>query len=130
MTLTKPPRVRNGLYPLDSVDKLEEATMPKVESWMSKKNSTCTMENASIRREWYVETFGQPIHELTPNRSDLSVPEREDYIKAVLCLQSKPAKVPKSIAPGAKSRFDDFVAFHMWVWELWLAQPISPWVHG
>ncbi|KAB5562845.1 hypothetical protein GE09DRAFT_1109963 [Coniochaeta sp. 2T2.1] len=70
--------------------------MPKVEAWMSKKNSTCTLENATIRRE-----------------CDLSVPEREEYIKAVLCLQSKPPKVPKSVAPGAKSRFDDFVAFHM-----------------
>jgi hypothetical protein len=49
----------------------------------------------------------------TLDRSDLSVPEREEYIKAVLCLQSKPPKVPKATAPGAKSRFDDFVAFHM-----------------
>lgn len=49
----------------------------------------------------------------TESRSDLSIPEREDYIKAVLCLQSKPPKVPKATAPGAKSRFDDFVAFHM-----------------
>lgn len=49
----------------------------------------------------------------TTHRSDLSIPEREDYIKAVLCLQSKPAKDPKDTAPGANSRFDDFVAFHM-----------------
>ena len=45
-------------------------------------------------------------------RSDLSVAEREEYIKAVLCLQSKPAKAPKDKVPGAKSRYDDFVATH------------------
>lgn len=45
-------------------------------------------------------------------RSDLSVPEREEYIKAVLCLQSKPARAPKDQVPGALSRYDDFVATH------------------
>lgn len=89
--------IRNGQYPLDVVDKLHESTIPKVEAWMAKKKGNCTLENAAIRREW----------------SDLSVAEREDYIRAVLCLQSKPAKAPKDKVPGAKSRFDDFVATHM-----------------
>ncbi len=60
----------------------------------------------------YVDVIHGSV-QLTPNRSDLTVAERQDYIKAVLCLQSKPPKVSKAIAPGAKSRFDDFVAFHM-----------------
>jgi tyrosinase len=52
-------RVRNGYYPLDVVDKLEDATMPKVEAWMAKKmaagmNNNCTLENAKVRREWSV----------------------------------------------------------------------------
>ena len=50
---------------------------------------------------------------LTTNRSDLSAEERKEYISAVLCLQSKPAKAPKDKVPGALSRFDDFVATHM-----------------
>jgi hypothetical protein len=50
---------------------------------------------------------------LTSTRSDLSVDERKEYIRAVLCLQSKPAKAPKDKVPGARSRFDDFVATHM-----------------
>ncbi|KAG7287554.1 hypothetical protein NEMBOFW57_007066 [Staphylotrichum longicolle] len=42
---------RNGFYPLDVVDKLEEATMTKVEAYMAKKiaagkNNGCTLENA------------------------------------------------------------------------------------
>lgn len=48
-------RARNGLYPLDVVDKLEESTMPKVKEWMTRKtNTTCTLENAAVRREWCV----------------------------------------------------------------------------
>ena len=90
--------------------------MPKVQDWMKRKtNTTCTLENAAIRREWYVACRASSLILVahTQSRSDLSVPEREEYIKAVLCLQSKPPKVPKATAPGAKSRFDDFVAFHM-----------------
>jgi tyrosinase len=54
-----PARQRNGFYPLDVVDKLEEATMPKVEEYMAKKiaagkNNGCTLETAGVRREWYV----------------------------------------------------------------------------
>lgn len=113
--------------------------MPKVEAWMAKKAGTtnCTLENAAIRREWCVvhltslrdaslldrrvirETSAGDNGRLRvgadtiSNRSDLSVPEREEYIKAVLCLQSKPAKAPKAQVPGAVSRYDDFVASHM-----------------
>ena len=52
-------RQRNGFYPLDSVDKLEEATMTKVDEYMTKKidagkNNGCTLEKAGVRREWYV----------------------------------------------------------------------------
>lgn len=46
-------------------------------------------------------------------RGALSNAEKKEYISAVKCLQSKPAKYPASVAPGAKSRFDDFVATHI-----------------
>ncbi len=50
-------RQRNGFYPLDVVDKLEEATMTKVDAYMAKKiaagkNNGCTLETAGVRREW------------------------------------------------------------------------------
>ncbi len=53
------PRQRNGFYPLDDVDKLEETTMSKVEAYMKNKtaagkNNGCTLEKAGVRREWYV----------------------------------------------------------------------------
>lgn len=50
---------RNPVYPLDVVDKLEEATMPKIDEYMTKKiaadkNNKCTLETAAVRREWLV----------------------------------------------------------------------------
>ena len=38
--------------------------------------------------------------------------EKTAYINAVLCLQSKPS-LTGSFVPGAKSRYDDFVAIHI-----------------
>jgi tyrosinase len=51
--------IRNPAYPLDIVDKLEESIMPNVESWMVKRagqSNNCTLENAAVRREWYVKS--------------------------------------------------------------------------
>ncbi|KAH7043925.1 putative tyrosinase [Macrophomina phaseolina] len=62
-----------------------------------KRSRTCTLKNLSIRREW----------------GTLSRDERLSYIKAVQCLQNLPARTPASLVPGAKSRYDDFVATHI-----------------
>jgi len=43
----------------------------------------------------------------------LSNTERKAYTDAVRCLQSKQAKTPASLVPGAKSRFDDWIATHI-----------------
>ena len=43
----------------------------------------------------------------------MSRDERLEYIAAVKCLQRLPARTPSSLAPGAKSRFDDFVVTHI-----------------
>ncbi|KAI1813017.1 hypothetical protein GGS20DRAFT_586881 [Poronia punctata] len=94
--------VRNPAYPLDVVDKLEEATMPLVEEYMDKKissgkNNKCTLETAKVRREW----------------SDMSEVQRQEYVAAVKCLMKLPPTVDKERFPGALSRYDDFVAYHM-----------------
>ncbi|KAK8004253.1 hypothetical protein PG989_003972 [Apiospora arundinis] len=57
----------------------------------------CSVANARIRREW----------------STLSKPERKEYIKAVQCLRSLPSKSDPEFAPGARTRYDDFVAVHI-----------------
>lgn len=46
-------------------------------------------------------------------RGSLSGQQRIAFTDAVTCLQSKPSKIPAGVAPGAKSRFDDFIATHI-----------------
>ncbi|KAE9363228.1 Di-copper centre-containing protein [Stipitochalara longipes BDJ] len=91
-------RRTDGPYPLDVVDKLEEASLSNFEAYLAKhpSKSNCTLETAVKRMEW----------------SDLPEAQRKEYTKAVLCLQSKPPISPRSTYPGALSRFDDFVATH------------------
>ncbi|KAK7510560.1 hypothetical protein IWZ03DRAFT_337284 [Phyllosticta citriasiana] len=57
----------------------------------------CTPEKLVVRKEW----------------GALSPEQRIDYTNAVLCLQSKKAKTPSDLVPGAKSRFDDFISTHI-----------------
>lgn len=48
-----------------------------------------------------------------PDRGDLSDGEKKAYITAVQCLTSAPSKLDPTKYPGAKTRFDDFVAVHI-----------------
>lgn len=57
----------------------------------------CTKETLLVRRNWRA----------------FSDREKRDYIKSVRCLQKKPARTPATLAPGAKTRYDDFVATHI-----------------
>ncbi|KAL4868007.1 hypothetical protein BDV12DRAFT_109134 [Aspergillus spectabilis] len=59
--------------------------------------SQCTPLNAAVRREW----------------GTLSKRERKEYIDAVQCLIDSPSKIDPEFAPGARTRFDDFVAVHI-----------------
>lgn len=43
----------------------------------------------------------------------MSVEDRLEYIRAVYCLMKLPSKAPKDEFPGALTRFDDFIAYHM-----------------
>ncbi|KLU86915.1 hypothetical protein MAPG_05922 [Magnaporthiopsis poae ATCC 64411] len=58
---------------------------------------TCDASNVAIRKEY----------------GDLTKEERADYVRAVKCLMEKPAKTPRTIAPGARSRYDDFTVTHI-----------------
>ncbi|KAG9253100.1 uncharacterized protein F5Z01DRAFT_174294 [Emericellopsis atlantica] len=57
----------------------------------------CTVSKAAVRRDW----------------KTLSDGEKKDYISAVLCLREKPSKADPAFAPGARTRYDDFVAVHI-----------------
>ncbi|KAK0610588.1 hypothetical protein B0T17DRAFT_500427 [Bombardia bombarda] len=114
-----------GPYPQDAVDKLAEATLPKLKEYLAKNpQGSCTLENSVRRKEW----------------SDLSATQRQEYTAAVLCLMEKPA-LTSSQAPGAKSRFDDYVTIHIlqtprnhgsyWNWDRYAKDPInSPLFNG
>lgn len=43
----------------------------------------------------------------------MSDEEKLDYIQAVSCMMSKPSITPAEVVPGARSRYDDFVATHV-----------------
>ncbi|KAF9639980.1 Tyrosinase [Lasiodiplodia theobromae] len=60
-------------------------------------NSTCTPDKLSVRKWW----------------GDLTADERIEYTNAVLCLQKKAPNTPAELAPGAKTRYDDWVAAHI-----------------
>lgn len=57
----------------------------------------CTKETLRVRRNW----------------RSFSTPEKKAYIGSILCLQQKPARTPSHLAPGARTRYDDFVATHI-----------------
>ena len=39
--------------------------------------------------------------------------QRLDFINATLCLMNAPSKAPKDQFPGARTRYDDFMAYHL-----------------
>ncbi|KAH7025103.1 uncharacterized protein B0I36DRAFT_332532 [Microdochium trichocladiopsis] len=61
------------------------------------KRGSCHLGNAYVRKDW----------------KWLSDQDKTAYINAVLCLQKKPSKADPSFAPGARTRYDDFVAVHL-----------------
>ncbi|KAF2752065.1 Di-copper centre-containing protein [Sporormia fimetaria CBS 119925] len=85
---------------LDQLDQLAAFAQQEVEQELeaaSKKRGSCNIFNVAVRREWGL----------------LTKAERKAYTDAVLCLQAKPAKWPSTLVPGAKSRFDDWIATHI-----------------
>ncbi|EJT80830.1 hypothetical protein GGTG_00824 [Gaeumannomyces tritici R3-111a-1] len=59
--------------------------------------SGCSHRNTIVRKDWEA----------------LTKDERRDYTRAVKCLMSKPSQADPAFAPGARTRYDDFVAVHI-----------------
>ncbi|KAH6911013.1 hypothetical protein BKA70DRAFT_1146360 [Coprinopsis sp. MPI-PUGE-AT-0042] len=59
--------------------------------------SKCSIGRASVRKDWYY----------------MSKKERKDYISAVQCITKLPPHSDPNEVPGAKTRYDDFVAQHI-----------------
>ncbi|CAH0043243.1 unnamed protein product [Clonostachys rhizophaga] len=77
-----------------AIDALQEAAD---DTQTTKRANGCSLSNASVRRDWKY----------------LSSNEKKDYINAVLCLTKQPSKADPAFAPGARTRYDDFVAVHI-----------------
>ncbi|CZT48785.1 related to monophenol monooxygenase (tyrosinase) [Rhynchosporium secalis] len=82
---------------LDAVDGLAAKGLINLEKYQKQVKSKCTVKNAVKRQEW----------------NDLKSSDKKKYIAAVLCLQKKPSKSARGVAPGARSRYDDFVLVHV-----------------
>lgn len=99
-----PPTVASTSIPvaesqLDTLASLAYDTSLEIvenESNVEKRNG-CSLSNMRIRRDW--RTF--------------SSTQKKSYIDSILCLQKLPSLTPSDQAPGARSRYDDFVATHI-----------------
>lgn len=63
----------------------------------SGQHEKCTQQTIRVRRDWRAFTRK----------------EKKAYINSVLCLRELPSITPPDLAPGAKSRYDDFVVTHI-----------------
>ncbi|KAI4948928.1 hypothetical protein J4E91_005390 [Alternaria rosae] len=61
------------------------------------KRGSCSIFNASVRKDWAI----------------MSAKERKAYISAVQCMFDAPSQSDPALVPGAKTRYDDFVAQHI-----------------
>ncbi|EED15869.1 tyrosinase, putative [Talaromyces stipitatus ATCC 10500] len=75
----------------------KNVTTGNLDNGVTSKRGGCNLSNLKIRREW----------------STFSTAQKEAYINAVLCLQSKPSRTPSDLVSGARTRYDDFVATHI-----------------
>ncbi|KAK4237182.1 putative tyrosinase [Achaetomium macrosporum] len=85
--------------PTKDTDRLAAQALSNLTRYQKSSNpyGACTVAKAARRKEW----------------GSLSTAERKDYIRAVQCLMRKPSKYDPKAAPGAKTRYDDFVAVHI-----------------
>ncbi|KAF2124904.1 Di-copper centre-containing protein [Dothidotthia symphoricarpi CBS 119687] len=85
----------------DQLEQLSDFAQGQVNASLSEgaksKRGGCNLSNVAIRREW----------------GSLSKADRKSYTNAVLCLQKKKANTPSALMPGAKTRYDDWVATHI-----------------
>ncbi|KAE8375210.1 hypothetical protein BDV26DRAFT_283635 [Aspergillus bertholletiae] len=72
-------------------------TTDNIASGSESKRGGCTLQNLRVRRDW----------------RSFSSSQKKSYINSVLCLQKLPSRTPADLAPGAKTRYDDFVATHI-----------------
>ncbi|KAL8686040.1 MAG: hypothetical protein Q9224_005571 [Gallowayella concinna] len=102
--------------PADAPDALENSASPKPPALPGSFEAMDAKYKAYVKSELKKRTILNPCNQLTVHtrrEGAMSKSDRKNYINAVKCLAKKPAKSDKKIVPGARSRFDDFVASHI-----------------
>jgi tyrosinase len=98
-------------------DTLTAKASRNLDAYLAKKGypnpKKCNKNNVAVRKEWYVLEAQEILYGPDTNRSTLSSGEKLNYIKAVQCMSTSPARTPAGIAAGAKNRYDDFVVTHI-----------------
>ncbi|KAF2999498.1 hypothetical protein E8E13_008840 [Curvularia kusanoi] len=89
-----------ALQPRDLLQDLQNQALDNLKEAESNGTLTkrsCSVFNAGVRRDW----------------NWMSSKERKAYIEAVKCMFDSPSKSDPAKIPGAKNRYDDFVAQHI-----------------
>lgn len=83
----------------EKTDAIAKIALQNLKAYAAKNPSpgACTVETAAKRREW----------------GSMCKSERRAWTRAVNCLLATPSKLDPAKYPGAKSRYDDFVAIHI-----------------
>ena len=80
------------------------------------RGQSCQISSGYVRQEWYDPRPKEPSTGCltnSGNRTNLTSTQKTAFTNAVLCLMEKPSISPPSEVPGARSRYDDFVATHI-----------------
>ncbi|KAF2875087.1 hypothetical protein BDV95DRAFT_307940 [Massariosphaeria phaeospora] len=86
----------SALCAADAVGDLQTKGRAAIDAQLAK-SATCKKDKLQVRKEW----------------GDITAADKKAYIAAVLCITQKPSKLPAATYPGAKTRYDDFVAIHI-----------------
>jgi tyrosinase len=79
------------------LDQLGQFALDVTKNVIHHSTGNCTLETLRFRRDWRA----------------FSTLEKKAYLESVLYLQALPARTPSMLAPGARTRYDDFVATHI-----------------
>ncbi|KAK7908451.1 hypothetical protein PG985_015754 [Apiospora marii] len=94
--------------PTHGSDLLSEQSLANLKSALA--DGTLKQE---LAKEGVPQTCGPDDWAVRREYSTLSDAEKLEYTAAVKCLMAKPATVDPEKVPGARSRYDDFVAAHI-----------------
>ncbi|KAI8625303.1 Di-copper centre-containing protein [Xylariaceae sp. FL1651] len=99
IVLASPLAARDDLQELQNLNQQALNALNGTQDSSTKKRApgSCNLFNAHVRRDW----------------AAFSSDQKKEYISAVKCLMGKPSIADPLFAPGAKTRYDDFVAVHI-----------------